>query len=70
MQGLDAFSFIELDPPTARGPASDDDTLKITVFGMPRLSQRAHSHAIAKHERRLGFQRGVALRTRADRFVR
>src|SRR6202022_5076953 len=68
MDGLDPLSFVELDPPTARGPLSDDKTLKIAVSGVSPSPQRAHSNAIAERERRLRFQRSVRFGTRAARF--
>jgi hypothetical protein len=55
MDGLDTLSFIELDPPTARGPSSDDNTLKIAISGVPRSPQRAQSDTITARERLLRF---------------
>jgi len=46
MEGLDILSFIELDPPAARGSPSDDETLAVAVLGVTPTSPCAHSHAI------------------------
>jgi hypothetical protein len=55
MDGLDTLSFIELDPPTARGPSSDYNTLKIAVSGVSGSPQRAHSDTITACEQLLRF---------------
>src|SRR6202023_1436407 len=47
MDGLDAPSFVELDPPTARGrSSSDEQTLAVAVFWLTRSPPCPHSDVI------------------------
>src|ERR1700676_4164425 len=55
---------VELDPPTIRGPLSNDKTLTVPVAWVPRSPQRAHLNAITARERQLRLQRTVGRRIR------
>jgi len=65
MDCLDIPSFVELDPPTARGSASDDEAPAIAVFGVTRSPQRAHLNAITAREGLLRLQRRIGRGIRA-----
>jgi len=65
MNRLNMLSLVELDPPTIRGPLSNDKTLNVPVAWVPRSPQRAHLNAITARERQLHLQRTMGRGLRA-----
>src|ERR1700737_2836161 len=66
MDGLDAPSLVEFDPPTARiRSSSDEKTLTVAVFWMARPSLCTHSYAITGRKRLLRFRQSVCCRSHA-----
>ena len=70
MDGLDAPSFVELDPPTTRGRSSSDEkTLAVAVFWMARSPPCTHSDAITGRKRLLRFRQCVCCGAHVATFL-